>query len=729
MAMLGWFGKMLGLLIVFSFLLSYLGFAQPQSLPNSGMQGLGVDALNDDGFPHSWQVQDFDFTMLEPAAGTRAEPVTATTTGLTTNQLVSQPTMQASSATATPRPATYQVMRIDEMPRTSALPGGMASSTITVALPAPVSPTETTTPGLRPLGQVFPGTPATANAGMILSEQPLAGAARGLPGLAAYGPLTAVMPESLWLRAPQSIQQQRLKAATALPLRSKALKELWRRMLLANAAAPAEAAATPNTRPHWLAVRAETLEALGLYDAAWSLWREARPLVRQPGTPADLLQGWARASLLAGLHDEACSLVREQAAAGMVSDFWPSSAAVCAAQEMAGTTGAGGPAAALGLAIQLLPAATFKADPALLSALTGIRDNQSPRVGEWPIGSLAAATMVAAPQLLSASQLAGLPDVALRRVLGTVSLPPNVREQAALQLVGHTGAAADAAAWLELASSPTLPLQPQAAWPDAAVLAWAKALVQAGMNNPSITLVPELAQRVVPAALRDQNVSTALVWWGPYRTQTGLTPDQLRTRWQVYLALQLAQGLPVSDTLQAWLPVRGADAMANRRTLAVVAGMGQPVAAPLWDTLNQDASEQNDTLNLAWQNLVQDAANQQDSVAVLALLSEALRGQNAASAPPAVLQAGVAALIQVGQPEAALRLATEALTLPVATGASRVLTLSSPPILSPTAQVTATPVAVSRSQLLPRPASPRAPVVATPTVPKLPKRPTGAEAR
>jgi hypothetical protein len=167
-------------------------------------------------------------------------------------------------------------------------------------------------------------------------------------------------PEGVWNKATLGTQRSRLQAATRQPLASPALREAYRLLLLAQVAAPAPEAG----QPHWLAVRAEALEALGLYEAAWSLWREAGPLLRQPGVMGELQQGWARISLLSGQTEAACSLVREQAAAGMVSEFWPSAAAVCAALELQQT----GNPAPLTLAIQLLPPKTLQGDPALVAA-------------------------------------------------------------------------------------------------------------------------------------------------------------------------------------------------------------------------------------------------------------------------------------------------------------------------------------------------------------------------
>jgi hypothetical protein len=696
MVVLAYFWKLLALAILASFMLSYLGFAQ--NLP-AGQQ-------NKLEFPSDWQTQDFNFSLLEPAAGT---PTAAVPSQVPSP--VPSPTTPPTGGLAT------QTFRIEQLPRTTIAPSG----TQPVAIPPAsaglsLSPSVT---GFRPVSQAFGGTvqggSVAASLGIIVNEQPVAGAQSGLVGLAAYGPLSGAAPDTLWLRAPQTEQQRRLKAATAKPLLSAALQAAWRLMLLAETAAPQANEAAPN----WLAVRAETLEALGQYEAAWGLWREAGRLVVNPTgleIPDNLQQGWARASLLAGQTADACSLVRAQAAKGMVSDFWPSSAAVCAATDLAQIGAGGGEeanAAALSLAIQLLPPATLQNDPALVAALNAVRDNATPRLGAWPLGSLAGATLAAVPQLLLVTQIAKLPDVALRRLQATPALGDDVRHAAALALAAKTNAPNDAASWLALASSPTLPKAPGASWPDAATLAWAKAYVQAAVADPSATLPPSATTQVVGAALRQNDLTTALSWWGPYRAQEGLSPPALRARWQYYLALQLVQDQQVSGTLSAWSLVRGDDAMANRRTLAVVAGLGQTVAPELWVALNTEAPEQADTLNLAWQNLIMDAARQPDRVAVLAMVSEALRGQNAAALPPAVLQASLAALRAVGLETTAQRLAAEALTMAPTSG-PRVLKMHEP-------LAEALPAALPATLATPTVPTPKAPSVTAPKPPLLPK--------
>ena len=664
--------KMLGVMLFISFLLTYLAYAD--------------DQLGPDGFPTEWQQGDYTFSILEPAAG-----------------LITTPT--------TPSPSVQsKTWRVDELPRTSIPSGTIALPPAAPDLLKSISGTEGANV-FRPLGQAYPnGGSVAADLGIMVNEQPISGAQSGLAGLAAYGPLTGgvAAAEGVWLGQPLQTQRQRIVAATKQPLQSAALKEAWRRLLLASAAAPAAAA---GNAPHWLAIRAEALEKVGLHEAAWSLWREAGPLLRQPGTPAELLQGWAQASLLAGQTEGACALIREQAAAGLVSDFWPSAAAVCAATEL----NTSGNPATLALAVQLLPTRVMQDDTALLSALTAVRDNTPPKFAArqlqlgLPVSSLAGATLSAAPTLLSETALAILPDVALRRIRTSTNLSPEFRTAAALKLAARTGWADDAKPALALLSSPTLPEKPQAAWPDAVVLAWAEQYVSATASTVSATTPQGAAALVVPAALRMGQSSMAAQWMPLWQAESGLEATQLRNRATAKLALDVTQNRSVSESLAVWVAARSDNPEINRRVLAVVEGMGQPVAAMQWALVDDATNAQADTLNLAWQRLLDDAAAQLDTPAVLSMVSEALRGQNAASASPAVIKASLGALRQVGLPDVANRFAAEALTLPVTT-ATRVLRMEEEP------------TAISPSE-----PEAKASIATTPTVPQ-PSKPTAPKA-
>jgi hypothetical protein len=666
------------------------------------------EKLNAEGFPADWQTPDFNFTMLEPAAG---EPNTVSEIGPTVSGTlaVSEAHVGLVKPSATvaigPRAQGPQSFTIDQLPRVS------LTSSATIALPPPASvmnvPSDTTL--FKPLGQTLPQqrpSGIAADLGIIVNEQAVGGPQGGLASLASFGPLSsgAAAPDDVWQRADVATQSTRLSAASAQPVHSMALREAYRRLLLASVAVPP----VGKTTEHWLAVRAEALENLGWYEAAWSLWREAGPLLRQPNTPPALLQGWARASLLAGQTEAACALVREQAAAGMVSDFWPSAAAVCAAAEL----NQSGSPAALALAIQLLPTRVMQTDPALITALGAVRDGTSPTLGgaeakAWPVGALAGAAFAAAPRLLTDDMVKLLPDLALRRIRESQALPLSVRETAALRLIEQTAWPEDANRWLQMVSSPTMPRVAQAAWPDAAVVVWAQQISGTegvATSSDSRAGIEEAAPRVVTAALRLGMVPLAQAWWPQWQSQTGLDAAGLRMRLQGQLALQFAQKQSVDTTFAAWLAARSTEPLASQRVLAVLEGVGVRISGTAWAQV-MSVENQPDTLNLAWQRLLEAAAEQQDLPAVLSMVSEALRGQNAASASPGVLKASLQALRAVGAAEAAQRLAAEALTLPPSTlRAARILALD-----EGSAPLSLVKPALSPSVKIPQPTKPVAP--------------------
>lgn len=694
------------------------------------------EALGPEGFPQSWQTNDFAFTMLEPAAGgatvsplspsplsTKPFPISPTSPSPSTPSGPSTAVPQAGGlatvaaptlAPPSPTGALPKSFRIHEMPRINPTPSG------TMAIPTAKGEglaQEGEGSVFRPIGQALPqhSGGVAADLGIMVNEQALGSKAGGLAALTSYGPLAAgvAAPEGVWNKATLGTQRSRLQAATRQPLASPALREAYRLLLLAQVAAPAPEAG----QPHWLAVRAEALEALGLYEAAWSLWREAGPLLRQPGVMGELQQGWARISLLSGQTEAACSLVREQAAAGMVSEFWPSAAAVCAALELQQT----GNPAPLTLAIQLLPPKTLQGDPALVAALTAVRDATSPTLGQrggraWPIGPLAGATLAAAPALLPAEVIQTLPDVALRRIRASTDLEEGTRRMAALRLVDLTGWAEDANVWLGMVSSPTAPNRVAANWPDAAVLAWAKQVsLSSVVAMPSSTLVgwQDSAPKVVQAALRLGVLETAAAWLPLWPDQGPPSEATQRTKLQTQITYMLLMGLETDTPLQQWLAIPGnTNSQNSQRILAVIEGMGRTISGTTWAAVAgapAGAQASGDALNLAWQRLLESAAQQRDVPAVLSMVSEALRGQSPASASPAALRASLQALRQVGETQTAARLAAEALTL-APSAPQRAIQARQAPAANGQAIMT-----------IDAPAAPATPTITAPNPPLLPK--------
>ena len=653
------------------------------------------ESLSPEGVPQAWQTEDFSFDLLAPAAG----PTSPTAGG-----------------------ARGPVTRVvEDMPRVGGLPSS-AKTTVLPRLAAPVAggqAVSTATPRLIPLSSAFPGgMPLAASTSIAVESQDIGtavAASASVAGLAAYGPLPAggMVADSVWLQASAATQKMRLQNATERPLYSPALREIWRRVLQTAAAAPAGAEGA-----QWLSVRADMLEKLELFEAAWALWKEAAAQARS-GQPEAMAQGWVRASLLAGQNGSqggACALVRQQASQGMMSDFWPTAAAVCAALELPETANP----AALALAIQLLPPGTIENNPALMMALNAVREDKPMKFGPWPVGSLAGALAGAYPALLSGTQVASLPDVTLRRLRESPNLPEQMRAEAASSLAGKTGWPQDgAAAWALVSQTQT---EPTATWPDAQTLAWAQS------SSPTAEVATRAAPHVVAAALRMNDITTASAWWPQYETAE-LAAEGVQRRNQAHVALlaqqALASGQPLAmnDALAAWAAGRGADGVANQRVLAVLEGLGVPVSTTLWAQMQSvaDGTADTEAVNLAWQRLLNDAATRRDMPAVLAMASEGLRGQSPVNANPAVLGAVVGALRQVGLNETAQRLAAEVLVpTPEALGqraGGRMLPLVA---TSPTVVPSATAPLAAPAVNVPQPAASR---ITRPTPPSVPVPP------
>lgn len=631
----------------------FLGL-MPVSAPAENLKGPN-DQLGPDGFPADWAPSDLE----------------------------SPPILVAPPPSRTFVPAKKPVsLSIDQLRTVSLAPSG----SVPVALPPEKAPLRKEISGTVyvPLAVAFGGASPSAPAFVpaVLPGQAAQGSlppdtagaiGDDLAALAAYGPLgpsNGGFSASVWGGGelpPAELAVALGRGAAMTP--SPALREAWRRLLLTqalpppetpvenpNAASAAANQSTPTGAGHWLAVRARLLQQLGLDEAAWTLWRQTGPVARSRNP--ELAKGWVQAGLLAGAVTEACPLAREKAAAATGDPFWPSAVAVCAAAE-AQATGSGASSAALGLSLQLLPAEVQRDDPALIAALTAVRDGKPLVLGATVAGPLAGAVVASYPVLLSPTSLPLLPDVALRRLRETTTLPAELRAEVALQLAARTGWPQDGEAFLSLISGTQLQGSP-ARWPDAALVAWAGHAAGAKTVSSS--------QLVVPAALRLGDVSTALAWW-PAWQGARVDEDAARARLdaEVVLAAMNRSDVPAA-LLKTWLDSRRlanlGEAEHAQRVLLALDALGLRIQPALWADYRARSVALTDGSDPAWRRLVDDAAEARTVPQVVGLLGEGLAGSRVADAPPATVAAAVAALKKSGLPDLARRMMAEAATLP-----------------------------------------------------------------
>lgn len=571
-----------------------------------------AEELGADGFPVGWGAEDFHI------AGEVSK----------TKQEVKGPTS----------------FKVEELGKVSLTPSG----SVPVALPAPNGKVSNSYyisgTSYKPLAAVFGGVSGSllAPAGVVVGGETLGKSANDVKTLTEFGSLSW-KGTTLWSQAAPMAARSPL---VAVKIASPALKEAWRRVLLAKNPPPED-----YVGQHWLAVRAEALEQIGAYEAAWSLWREVGPGAR--AVAPELAEGWAKSALLAGHYPDACALARAQVAEGKSED-WVKMVAVCTAVEVVTGGATSANAAALSLSLQLMPPEVVATDPLMVKSLEAVRDGATVEVPADASG-LAAAVMVGFPAIISGST-AGLPDMALRRLRDTSALPLAMRVEAGRGLARSTNWLPDGVALTQLVSGGV----PAPTTPEIAVLAWAAQTAALRGQKVSDT---EEAEVVVKAALRLGEDETASAWLPKWLVKEGDTV-QLKDKLQAEVAVQALSGKVSESTMQRWLVgqnVGTVEGSSNaQRVMLAVEGLGLAVSDSLWSGYRSRAVPVGDG-DVAWRRLMSGAVRARDVPKILTLVSEGLAGQTADQASPAVVGDSIAALRVSGFEELAKRLAGEAM--------------------------------------------------------------------
>lgn len=494
----------------------------------------------------------------------------------------------------------------------------------------------------------------------------------GLAGFGVLTPATGGQPASVWQSAAAGRQEAAITGSLARGVASPALREAWRRLLLSEAVPPKPETGPSATVPtNWLAVRAGALERLGLYEAAWSLWRQVPVEAVRGGAMAedeDTVYGWVGAKLLAGQGVEACEVARTRVQARVnqvggadvptVDARWPVVVAVCQLlapqQQVVGLPGG----AAASLSLQVVEPMLRGRDPALLKILTAVQDGKpvhGAAMGRGGAGTLGGAVLAVYPALVGEGMMLRLPDVALRRIVKS-PLPDALRAPAAVALAGATGWPEDGQVAWRLVSDTAV----SAMLPDAVMLA-------RGVSGSEVGP----AAAYVTAALRLGSVAAARAGMGVWDGVDGLKANEVRERLQGQMALGFAEN-KVDDTL--WDTWRVAQTLENAggvrqalRTLLAGEAMGVAVPERVWRDIRDRSVPVSDVMDVAWKRLLDGAVAGRDVPRVLGLMSDAWAGEPANRVMPDVLGASVAALRAVGQEDIALRVMAEGLTgLPVA---------------------------------------------------------------
>lgn len=446
----------------------------------------------------------------------------------------------------------------------------------------------------------------------------------------------------IWQKSMRGDIEPLLNKALAQGVSSPALKEGWRRLLLSEAEPPK--IADGGARPGWLSVRMAALDKLGLYEAAWGLWRGIPAGTAMDETTA---LGWVEAQLLAGQRDEACTLAKSRALAAGGNSDWAAVMAVCQ------MVGSGPNPDAARLSLQVVEPALRARNPELLRILTAVQEGRVVANVGGPnaqIDALGGAVLAVYPALAGPELLPKMPDVALRRLAGTQALPEALRGKAALALARVTALPADGQAAWALAKDVDL----NGTMPDAVAVA-------RGVKETSGTAIREYVQAALRLGMVDEAGKAMPAWL----RQEGLNAIQSRERVQAQLALGALQGKVDERVWDLWIIAQPLDVQAGvrnaQRTLLTLEGLGIAVPVRIWKQLHDRALPVSSLVDPAWQRLLAGAVGQGDVAQVLALISQGWAGQPPAGVVPVTMGGSVEALRRVGMNDVAQRVAVEAI--------------------------------------------------------------------
>lgn len=580
---------------------------------------LGVwaeEKLGPDGFPADWTKADLAVGGVSATDST----LEGATPGVKPYAI---PLPGQIKPTSTGKPHKMVQMRVDQMRSVSLAPSG--STAIAIPPPGPGDRRVSSTDPNMVLGSgTETGGAEDAAIGNILVDakqvaEPVAGSKLGIPA-------------DTWKALPQTEWETRLPLTLSRGVLSPALKAAWQRLLLADVAAPDPQGAKQN----WVAVRANALENIGLYEASWQVWKHVPVAQRKKISQLDY--GWAEMSLLSGNPAEACPVARDRTTKEGPQSPWPVVVAVCQLLQPQ----VEGNVVGSGLSLQLIEPELRKKNPALLRVLDAVHEGK--RVGTQSGGALGGAVLAAYPALIGSSTLAGMPDMALRRITGSSALPVDLRAAAGLALANQTGSEADGRAAWDLVSTTALAVEP-----DTVLLA----------HSASAT-----AALLVPAALRMGDVSAAeaaLAGWVP-----DAKPGKgINLREQASLLLVARKGTLTEATWAHWLesqPVENTLVMqAALRALMGIEGLGVDVPADLWGKLKRRNSTPLAGADPVWERLMADAARDRNVARVVALATEGLAGRPAYEAPAGVVGAIARGFHATGQDDLGWRLVAESL--------------------------------------------------------------------
>lgn len=465
--------------------------------------------------------------------------------------------------------------------------------------------------------------------------------------------------DKLWAGVDRAYADRVLEQIQAKGVHSYSGMKLLQRMLLTAAEAPAG-----DGKGNWLAVRVNTLHALGFADAGRAL---LRGISRPETLPADVARVWVESNLMTGDTKRACQYVKQQVL-NTDDPFWRQAVMVCQTLQ--------GDKEGLRLSLDAAAEGVRSSDPNLTQLLRVAQSDKGivPDIKSRVLPPLQAVVVRFTPLLLNEKTALQLPDALQRQVMNDANLSVILRTQVAENLVADYGLEEDLKALLGLyaqygftemdfvdakaaakqqntAVSGRALLWQAAGKPeldtDRALLLqdlWDRAAAD-GLATLAVNLAPELrniqptpalawfAPDVITAQLQVGRIQAAEPWWQVLNENQSLSKELLAKRTSLNLVFGVVNGNLKNEDLRAWWDNQNISSKPVQayvlRVLTLLEAMGQTVPADIWQALhaklNDVQGENGHTPGGLWLRMVGSSLDAGRTGETLLLLVEPLQ--------------------------------------------------------------------------------------------------------
>lgn len=502
--------------------------------------------------------------------------------------------------------------------------------------------------------------------------------------------------ENVWQGLTRERAEIMLQRLQETPVRSAAISALLFNLLSTEAVPPAG-----DGSRNWLAVRADTLIALGAAEPAYKLLKGVSG--EQIAVDQFLARSWTEAQLLAGDHTQTCKFVKENILNYNYS-FWKQALMVCQLMD--------NQAQQLELSVSVVSDEVRRADPILVNLFEAIITN-SPAPKFTVVDTLTplqSAVFAAYPALITDDVMPLLPDMVWRRLVQSSLLPKDLRVKAAEYLVNFHQKPADINILTALYDSYTFDVlavkDPVGSAKEIANGSEARALLWQAASRGTLESVralslqtlwerasndglPQLTLALTPD-LRNIKPKSSLAWFAPYAIRSALLAgheNEAKAWWKILerssgsakqlmaerndLAVILSiygQGITADDLAQWWHGQNMAETdiqFKAERLLAILDAVGVSIQPSLWQELhilsNGDMGYHGQAPGTLWLRLLATSIDAGNVAETLLLVATPLQTIDPAHMAPLGIANMVMGLQFIGQVGASRQLAMEAL--------------------------------------------------------------------